>query len=148
MDHTHDKANSMLDTVANLLTPSKGKQNNHESSGSDSDIQYGQFQRMVLKKKGLSPKIIQRKEVKNKRASKGELSQDEPCFCVPNCARYGVYDSQMAKNVIFVKCATIMIGNTCDRELENRTVWSCQKCRKIPLLMTVKMNVLLKCNEF
>ena len=67
MDHTHDKANSMLDTIANLLTPSKGKQNNHESSGSDSDIQDGQFHRMVLKKKKIcQPKLFRGRRLKIK----------------------------------------------------------------------------------
>ena len=159
MDHTHDKSNSLLDTVVNLLTPSKGKQNNAESSGSDSDLTgWSISPNGTQKEKDSSSKIIHKKEVKNKKAKKGKLSPDQPRFCVPNCPRDGVYDSQMVQCHICQVWHHYDCGNTCDRELENVTVWSCQKCRKIPLMMTClvervevlseKMNLLLKSNEF
>ena len=98
MDHTHDKSNSLLDTVVNLLTPSKGKQNNAESSGSDSDLTgWSISPNGTQKEKDSSSKIIHKKEVKNKKAKKGKLSPDQPRFCVPNCPRDGVYDSQMVQ---------------------------------------------------
>ena len=136
--------NGIIDSVVNLLTPSKSK--NIETSEKQDDnatvtTAWSISNSTAPRESNASQCIPNTKaETRNKKSKRYKQQQDVPRFCLSECPRGGVHDSEMVQCHFCQVWYHYQCGNTSESELENVTVWTCQKCRQLPSVVNCLLN--------